>query len=659
MRLTGIVGTRLCSLLLLSASAAALDESFDANGSGASVDAAAGAPNAPGLGRADLEAWLDGFMPYSLQAGDVAGAVVVVVKDGQVLLQKGYGYADVAARTPVDPRRTLFRAGSVAKLVTDTAVMQQVELGKLDLDADINSYLDFHIPDAFGKPVTLRNLLTHTAGFEELLRGLMQSDPKAYKGIDAYLRETKPVRMFPPGEAPSYCNYCLTLAAYIVQRVSGETFDDYLDRHIFQPLDMQRSTFRQPLPEQFAGDMSKGYAVASSEPRYYELVGPAPAGSMTVTGADMARFMIAHLQLENGGSTLLRPETARLMHTSMFRGAPPTHGNSLGFFERNRNGRRIIGHGGDTQYFHSDLLLFPDDNVGLFMSFNSTGKNGAVYRLRNALFHQFTDRYFPAPAPQEPTAATAIEHAREVAGLYASSRRAQTSFSVVMTLLGQARVVAKDDGTLVIPELTGLNGQPKVWREVAPYVWREVGGQERLAAKMENGRVRLLAFDSGGGIEVLQPVSITESSAWIVPALLVAIAVLFLTVIHWPVAALIRRRYGAAFGLLGQQAVAYRLARVAAIVSLVFSLGWALIIQTGLSDLAAFGGRMDGWIMLFQLLGLVGLVGAGVAIWNAWLALRGRAKWWSKAWSAALATACVLIVWFGFTFNLIGLRLHY
>jgi CubicO group peptidase (beta-lactamase class C family) len=659
MRMTGIVGAGLCSLVLLSASATALDESFNGSGSGAPVDAAAGAHSAPELGQADLETWLDGLIPYSLQTGDVAGAVVVVVKDGQVLLQKGYGYADVAAKKPVDPQRTLFRAGSVAKLVTDTAVMQQVELGKLDLDADINTYLDFRVPDAFGKPVTLRNLMNHTAGFEELLRGLMQSDPKAYKGIDEYLRETKPVRMFPPGEAPSYCNYCLTLAAYIVQRVSGEAFDDYLDRRIFQPLNMQRSTFRQPLPDQFAGEMSKGYSVASSEPRYYELAGPAPAGSLAITGADMARFMIAHLQVESGGSTLLRPETARLMHTSMFRAAPPTQGNSLGFFERNRNGRRIIGHGGDTQYFHSDLLLFPDDNVGLFMSFNSAGRNGAVYRLRSALFEMFTDRYFPAPAPQEPTTATAVEHAREVAGLYASSRRAKTSFSAVVTLLGQARVVAKDDGTLVIPELTGLNGQPKVWREVAPYVWREVGGQERLAAKIENGRVRFLGFDEAGGIEVLQPVSLMESSAWILPALVVAIAVLLLTVIYWPVAALIRRRYGAAFALVGRQALAYRLARVAAIVSLVFLLGWALIIQTGMSDLAAFGGRMDGWIMLFQLLGLVGLIGAGVAIWNAWLAWRGSAKWWSKAWSVALATACVLIVWFGFAFNLIGVRLHY
>ena len=660
MRMNRVIGTSLCSLLLLGAvSAAAADETpINANATGDSVDAAAAAPGAPALGRADLEAWLDGLLPYALQTGDVAGAIVVVVKDGQVLLQKGYGYADVEARTPVDPQRTLFRAGSVAKLVTDTAVMQQVEAGKIDLDADINKYLDFQIPAAFDKPVTVRNLITHTAGFEELLKGLMHSDAKAFPDIDAYVRETKPVRMFPPGEVPSYCNYCLTLAAYIVQRVSGESFNDYLDKHIFQPLDMQRSTFRQPLPEQFAADMSKGYRAASGQPQYYELVGPAPAGSMAASGEDMARFMIAHLQAEAGGSTLLRPETARLMYTSMLRAAPPSQGNSLGFFERDRNGRRVIGHGGDTQFFHSDLLLFMDEGVGMFMSFNSAGKNGAVYRLRSALFEQFADRYFPAPVPQEPTTATAVEHAREVAGLYASSRRAQTSFSVVMTLLGQARVVAKDDGTIVIPALTGLNGQPKVWREVEPYVWREVGGQERLAARIENGRVRFLGFDQAGGIEVLLPVSAMQSSAWILPAMLVAIVVLLVTVIGWPVAALVRRRYGAAFALVGQQALAYRLTRVAAIVGLVFLLGWALIIQSGLSDLAVFS-RIGGRVALLHTLGFVCLIGAGVAIWNAWLVWKGSAKWWSKAWSVALATSCVLVVWFGFAFNLIGVRLQY
>ena len=257
---------------------------------------------APELTRADVDAWLDGFVPYAMSTGDIAGGVIVVVKDGEVLAQKGYGYADVAAKKPVDPERTMFRAGSVAKLVVHTAVMQLVEQGKLDLDADIQQYLDFPVPDAdaFGKPVTLHNLMTHTGGFEELVRGLMASDPKVLMPLETYVKATKPTRIFPPGEVPSYCNYCVTLEGYIVQRVSGESFDDYLDKHIFAPLGMSNSTFRQPLPKQFAEQMSTGYRTASQPPGYFELVGPAPAGSLSTTGADMARFMIAQMQAYSG-----------------------------------------------------------------------------------------------------------------------------------------------------------------------------------------------------------------------------------------------------------------------------------------------------------------------------------------------------------------------
>src|SRR5438094_2670439 len=143
----------------------------------------------------DVEAWLDGFTPYALQRGDVAGAVVVVVKDGQVLLAKGYGYADVAARKPVDPERTLFRAGSVSKLFTWTAVMQLVEQGKLDLDADVNGYLDFKIPPRNGKPITLRNLMTHTPGFDETIRALIIADPKDLLTLEAGLKHWIPPRV--------------------------------------------------------------------------------------------------------------------------------------------------------------------------------------------------------------------------------------------------------------------------------------------------------------------------------------------------------------------------------------------------------------------------------------------------------------------------------
>jgi CubicO group peptidase (beta-lactamase class C family) len=619
----------------------------------------AATPTAAGLTRADLETWLDGFLPYAMNSGDVAGGVIVVVKNGEVLLQKGYGYADVEARKPVDPQRTLFRAGSVGKLVTHTAVMQLVEQGKLDLDGDIAGHLDFKIPDAYGKPVTLHNLMTHTGGFEETVRNLMASDPARHLQLEAYVKATRPARIFPPGEVPSYCNYCLTLEGYMLQRVAGEDFDDYLDRHIFAPLGMHNSTFRQPLPQKFTAGMSKGYQAGSGPAQYYELFGPSPAGSLATTGADMARFMIAHLGMKDGREPrLLQPQTAQVMHTRMFAVAPPTFGMAVGFFDRSRSGQHILEHGGDTQYFHSLLSLYMDAGVGLFMSFNSSGKEGAVYKIRTALIDQFTDRYFPAPLPNEATASTAVEHARIVVGRYAGSRRAETTFFRLFTLLGQTEITANEDGTLIVSSLTGLNDQPKQWREVAPFVWREVGGRERIAAQMQDGRVRSIGADSAGGILVLLPVPASQSNTWITPLVLAAIACLLITVIAWPIAAIVRRRRGTALALQGSAARAHRLVRIAALLNLVFLLGWTLIFQAG-NDLANYDGHLDPWFSLLHLLGLLGVVGFAVALWNAWLAFQAQRSWGSRTWSVVLAASCIAITWFGFAFNLIRFSVRY
>src|SRR5882762_8779466 len=151
------------------------------------------------LTQRDLAAWADGFLPFALKRGDIAGAVMVVVKDGAVLFEKGYGYADVAAHTPVDPARTLFRPGSVSKLFTWTAVMQLVEQGQLDLDVDVNRYLDFKIPEAFGKPITLRNLMTHTPGFEEQGKGLFGTAKDRDLSLQGYVKRSTPKRIFAPG----------------------------------------------------------------------------------------------------------------------------------------------------------------------------------------------------------------------------------------------------------------------------------------------------------------------------------------------------------------------------------------------------------------------------------------------------------------------------
>src|SRR5256712_12820324 len=250
----------------------------------------------PALTKSDFETFLDALIPSQLQNRDIAGAVVSVVKDGQILFAKGYGYADFAAKKPVLADQTLFRPGSISKLFTATAVMQLVEQGKLDLDRDVNEYLDFAIPKTYPEPVTLRRLLTHTAGFEETLKNLFVAHESDLKPLRTYLVNQMPPRIFPTGKVVSYSNYGFTLAGYIVEHVSGEKFARYIDNHILKPLRMTNSTFDQPLPVALTPQMSQGYLAAAKKPRDFEFVQAAPAGALSATPADMTRFMLAFLQ---------------------------------------------------------------------------------------------------------------------------------------------------------------------------------------------------------------------------------------------------------------------------------------------------------------------------------------------------------------------------
>src|SRR6202789_1611532 len=503
--------------------------------------APAGATAAVPLTADDLNAWLDGYMPYALHTGDIAGAVVAVVKDGQIVTARGFGYSDVAKRTPVDPKLTLFRPGSVSKLFTWTAVMQQVEQGKIDLDADVNQYLDFKIPARDGKPVTMRELMQHVAGFEEQAKGIMSEDPKS-PGFEALLKQWVPERVFAPGSTPAYSNYGASLAGYIVQRVSGEAFDDYIEKHLFAPLDMQHSSFRQPLPEALVPLMSKGYVLGSGEPHPFEIVGASPAGALSSSGEDMAHFMIA--QLQNGeyhGNRILSAETAEKMHNSPLTILPPLNRMELGFFETNINGREVIGHLGDTNYFHTSLHFFLKEGVGFYVSFNSPGKDGAAGSLRTALFDDFADRYFPvSEAAAQVDAKTAAAHAAMLVGHWVNSRGSQSNFLAAVGFIGQTKVSLGPKGELVVP-FNGLNQKPLHWVEVAPFLWRDRDGHERLAAKVENGKVVRLSIDLLSPFMVFERAPWYQDGAWLLPLLYASLGALALTALLWPVRALVRR----------------------------------------------------------------------------------------------------------------------
>lgn len=606
----------------------------------------------------NVEAWLDGFMPYALQRGHIPGAVVVVVRGDGPLLAKGYGYADLAARKPVDPDATLFRPGSVSKLLTWTAVMQQVEAGKLDLDKDVNAYLDFRIPPTAGKPITLRHILTHTAGFEESIRYLITSNPDALMPLGDLMKKALPVQVTAPGSTPAYSNYATALAGYIVERVSGMPLERYFEERIFQPIGMTRSTFRQPLPAPLKPLMSNGYAFGSDAPKPFEMVLPWPAGSLSSTGSDMGRFMISHL---NDGAELLKPETARMMHDFRAPGVGPLNSMALGFYEQWVNGHRAIGHGGDTTQFHSYLWLFPDADIGLYVSMNSGGKEGASGAIRSALFHGFADQFLPGALPETRVPeAEAKAHAQLVAGNYVSSRGAFTNFMSLTGLLGQAKIAVDDKGRISFPALDGLSAGPRDWVEIEPFVWLDRNTGERLAAEVKDGRVVRMSVDAASPFMVFTPAPAATNAAWLLPALGVALALALLAALAWPVRALVRRSFGASFALTGRALTAWRLSRLFALLAVVAAGGWMLLVALFSKDIGAIGGPLDWLIHSLRVLTPIASFGLVLtAGWHLWLCLKDRRRWTMTLGALLLLLAGLVLAWVTVVANLYGFGMVY
>ncbi|GIL38127.1 serine hydrolase domain-containing protein [Roseiterribacter gracilis] len=621
------------------------------------VSTAATAQTAQPLTAADLNSWLDGYIPYALRSGDYAGIGVVVVRGNEVLAQRGWGFADVQSERPVDPERTLFRTGSVGKLFTWTAVMQLVEQGKLDLDADVNQYLDFKLPSP--QKVTMRHLMTHTPGYEERIKHLETDDPQRLVKLEDYVKRWAPAQIYAPGSTIAYCNYGVTLAGYIVQRLTGVPYDTYIEQNVFAPLGMTRSASSQPVPAQFTPDLSSGYRRASQPAQPFENFGVGPAGGHSTTVADMARFMRAYLgggQLDN--AAILKPATVERMWTPTYAAMKQLPAMGLGFFRDDRNGRVVYGHAGDSQYFHASLQMVPEDKIGFYFVTNSTGRDPAAGALRGAVFHDFMDRYFPDAAAPPPTEATAAAHAQAIAGRYWSSRRASSNFMSLLSLLGEMTVVPMPDGTIAVSALPGLNGEPKRWRETAPFVWREVGGTSRIAARVEDGRVAAFATDDHPLADVGLRAPPALSASWNLPLVLFSLAVLALTLLVRPVRAVLRRRARAPFPLQGRAALRHRLVGASALVGLLFVGGFFFVVLQIGNGLSVFDSGLDPVLRVLQLFGLLAIAGAGVALWNLRESFRAPG-WWRRAGALVFTIACLDIVWVGFAYKLLRVSLEY
>jgi CubicO group peptidase (beta-lactamase class C family) len=607
----------------------------------------------------DLGPFLDGLMNAELARHDIAGGVVTVVKDGQILLCKGFGYSDFARRQTVVPDRTLFRPGSITKLFTAIAVMQLVEAGKIDLDRDINDYLDFKIPATFLQPISMRNLLTHTAGFDLRLRDLFVSRREELRPLRDYLIAEMPDRLFSPGAVPAYSNYGLALAGYIVERVSGVPFKEYVRYQIFRPLQMEHSTFDQPLPEDLLPDMSNGYKTASDPAGGFEFIQAVPAGALSTTGIDMGRFMAALLnQGALEGAQIITPDSLQKMEDRALVLDPKLNAMGLVFMERRPSSPRIIGHAGDTLYFHSDLILIPEQRVGFFVSLNSAGKDGKQHQ--EEIVQAFLDRYYPASsAPTQPITSQSRD-ADLVKGCYQSSLRSDSTFLRSLALANQVNVTADSSGVLTIDSFKDAQGSAIRWQEIAPLIYQETKG-EKLIGFRHGQNEQIADLVPYWPISVYQRVPSTQSRPFVLSLIGPALGLIALTAALFPVAMVVRWRYKRPLfeGNIGAK-ILYLLSRLWCVIIVALT-GLIGVVVVDLENVHLLTWSQDRSLSAIHWLAWIGLGGGvlviGIATFYFWVGQFGSLL--NRVHTFLLLVASGILLWFGQTYHFMDSSLRF
>jgi len=351
------------------------------------------------LNEADVRSFAESFFTdEKLKAWDVPGAIVSVVQNNRIVYQQGFGVADTSLQTPVQPDQTTFRTGSVSKVVTATALMQLVEQGKVSLDAGVNEYLpEPWIAYSEDQPVTIRHLLTHTTGFDgglDIRPGDIYYTLEDYYDLGSYVKESIPAVVRTPGEVFKYDNFASMLQGFIVEQVSKQSFEDYVQEHIFGPLNMKYSGFR--VTSEAAASMATAYMAGGQElPQYSIKPSDHPQGGWYTTAEDAAIFMMVHLNKGSyEGVQILKPETAELMQQYQVYIQPESPVMAFGFeasmFPQYDRGQRVISKGGDTLGFSSAMWLLPEHQIGFFISVN--GNNGLV---REEFYRDFMSSFIP------------------------------------------------------------------------------------------------------------------------------------------------------------------------------------------------------------------------------------------------------------------------
>jgi CubicO group peptidase (beta-lactamase class C family) len=423
---------------------------------------AAGQPIPP----SELDALVDALVRQGMSAHQIAGAAVVVVQDDRVVLEKGYGWADVERQRPVDARTTLFRIGSIGKTFTWIALMNAVDEGRLGLDDPVNDHLppELRISDrAFASPIRIRHLMTHTPGFEDRILGhLFVREPERVRPLRRYLAEERPARVREPGTVITYSNYGVGLAGAVLEHLHGQSWQDIIEQQILTPLGLSQTTGREPypprgdlpapMPQALAERVSNGYWWTGlyHERRPFEHITQiAPAGAISASAGDMGRYM--RMLLDDGaldGVRVFGEGAARAFRTPMT-DLPEVVGNWAGGFWETRlpGGYRNYGHDGGTMLFFSSMVLVPELRLGIFATTNTAGGDS----LSGPLPVRIVEHFY-APPGEPMSGSPVLEAARSVyEGHYLMTRRPYSGLEGFIFRLQTLRVRVTPDGLLALP----------------------------------------------------------------------------------------------------------------------------------------------------------------------------------------------------------------
>ncbi|MEM0953177.1 MAG: serine hydrolase domain-containing protein [Pseudomonadota bacterium] len=594
-----------------------------------------------------VEAFVDGAVTGTMDASHSPSGVVLVVKDGQVILSKGYGYQDVDKGIPVDAADTLFRPGSISKLFTWVSVLQLVEQGKLNLDEDVNSYLtQFQIPDVWpDQPVTLRHIMTHTAGFEDGGLGyLIIEDPERIVPLAESLEYYMPERVRPPGQYMAYSNWATALAGLIVANTSGMNFNAYVQQHIFDVLGMTHASFLEPLPSKLDALMAKRYRFSGG--RYveqpYEIISNyGPAGALAASAGAMAKFGEALL---NGGAIgeqrILQPSSASLLLDPQFSHDPRIRGIALGGMIYNYNGIDVSGHGGATLSYISHFGLSREENTLFFFSFSGPGARA----VRGQLLAPFYNAFFHPDQAPRPTDAAPSQDLERFAGEYHSRRSSYTKIEAIARLARPLQVAVTDAGTLRIGDREYMQEDERLFREI--------GGQRRYAFQEdETGNIVGLSADGRSVAHLYRP-PFYERSSLLTPLLavsfLVFVGVFLRTGYQWQTVRALR----------SEERAAVNASLFVAITNWAFALSLGYMLITEQDNLASTLPAYMPVIFLFP------AAAVAAALYHAYHSYRlWRMGYCGNAWTRArysVITLCALFTaWFYFHWNFVGFNYLY